>query len=73
VYPNPAKSIVTIESNCESNYYIEIYNVNGKLIGNYSSVKKKTNLNISHLKTGVYIYKVYSKTGIISSGKFIKY
>ena len=68
VYPNPANSIITFETNCESVYYIEIYDIYGKQIGNYSSHKKLIDLDIS----SVCFYKVYGQMGIIKSGKFIK-
>jgi len=55
VYPNPSSDVLNIRTN-EPIDKVELYNIIGQLI----VVKKTTNINISSLKTGIYILKIYS-------------
>jgi endonuclease I len=56
IYPNPAKDLVnvTIKDNTETR--IEIYSVLGKLVFN-KKINESMSLNISSLKTGLYLFK----------------
>ena len=55
VYPNPSSDVLNIRTN-EPIDKVELYNTIGQLI----VAKKTTNINISSLKTGIYILKIYS-------------
>ena len=55
VYPNPSSDVLNIRTN-EPIDKVELYNIIGQLI----VAKKTTNINISSLKTGIYILKIYS-------------
>ncbi len=71
LYPNPITNTLNIESKNKGAYYI--YSVLGKkalLSGNIQT--GKTELDISLLNTGVYIFKIFSKEGLITTQKFIK-
>jgi len=64
VYPNPAKDVLNIECYLESNKFvtIEIYGIDGKRYHtNKLETRKgnnKQNINISSLRTGLYILKI---------------
>jgi len=61
VYPNPTNGIVNIDIiNAESSK-IEVYNILGNLV---LTEYKQYNLDLSNLKDGQYIIKVYTETGI---------
>jgi len=69
VYPNPSMNDLIIENSQKST--IEIYNNQGQVILQQTLLKGKTHIDISKLKKGIYIYKLYSKDKIDVS-KFIK-
>ena len=61
VYPNPSSDVLNIRTN-EPIDKVELYNTIGQLI----VAKKTTNINISSLKTGIYILKIYSGNRIVT-------
>ncbi len=71
VYPNPAKTHITIGSETAQTLTIEIFELTGKLV---SSEKVQTNegFNISSLSKGVYLYKITDEEGNLFINKFIK-
>ncbi len=82
VFPNPSDfSNLYFELNFENpvdELTINIFDLQGRLIG--QKIKNQTNKgittiqfsNLSHLNPGIYIYKIYSTKGIISTGKLSK-
>ncbi len=73
IIPNPAKSVITIESNFfdkhNDNYTISIYNNYGQL--KYNKIINNKTINISNLKSGIYIIKLSNNKQTIQS-KFVK-
>ena len=61
VYPNPSSDVLNIRTN-EPIDKVELYNTIGQLI----VAKKTTNINISSIKIGVYILKIYSGNRIVT-------
>lgn len=61
VFPNPAKEFINISSNSSNEQTIKIYSLSGKLVME-SSFTSKTQLDISSLSTGTYIYNVIDKS-----------
>ncbi|PCJ27216.1 MAG: hypothetical protein COA97_04420 [Flavobacteriales bacterium] len=72
VFPNPAKSFINVETNSPDNQQIEIYNLSGKLLLNYSSIQH-SKIDISQLPSGTYIYKIYNinSSEVALTNKFI--
>jgi beta-glucanase (GH16 family) len=67
VYPNPAVNVVNLESSQVINQ-VDVFDLSGQLL---LSEKEETNvLDISAVKTGIYILKVYSN-GIIINRKLV--
>jgi hypothetical protein len=71
VFPNPATDVITIQmSNIIGDFDgIEFYNSLGQLV---LTSKQLNNIDISTLKTGIYIIKVRNKSGFILATKFQK-
>jgi hypothetical protein len=69
VYPNPVESILKVKTSGKAE--VNIYNVVGKLVfaGEVSMQRKE--INVSHLKNGLYFVKIKNEIGI-SSFKIIK-
>ncbi len=70
LYPNPVNDIVNIESSQKINS-IKVFNTVGGLIEIYKVNAVKTQLNLSHLTSGVYFLTISTDKGI-SSTKIIK-
>jgi hypothetical protein len=59
LYPNPAKSQLTIElMNSQSEASMFLYNLNGQLLRHQKLTKAKSQHNIERLKSGLYIIKI---------------
>ena len=71
VYPNPTRGFITVKTEFNKNFTIEIFNISGiKLLTLYSKEKEQT-FNISNLNPGIYLIKIsYNKTQILT--KLIK-
>jgi len=59
LYPNPTKNIITIKSE-ETDYSIQIYDLNGRLILNPKKAQDDT-INVSSLAKGTYLFEFLSK------------
>ncbi|MEI6822594.1 MAG: T9SS type A sorting domain-containing protein [Bacteroidota bacterium] len=70
MYPNPAKDILTIETNLNSEQRLEIINLIGQTIYT-ASINKKAIINTSAFANGVYILKLYTDKEIVTR-KFVK-
>ncbi|NJX14892.1 T9SS type A sorting domain-containing protein [Tamlana crocina] len=72
VYPNPlsstTQSFLTIQSNLNSDKYIEFFDVLGKRL--FTTVLRGKQLNISRLNPGVYILKI-TENGVSEARKLI--
>lgn len=73
VYPNPASSVLNINSKNNSTFnQVQITDLNGRIIKNINTKEiTSTQINISDLKTGVYFLKVASDDGV-GTTKIIK-
>jgi len=71
VYPNPASSIVIIESTMTEVFSIKIIDVLGREITYLQNPENKTTIDINHLPCGIYILQIQSKAGVLSK-KFVK-
>ncbi|MFC2104187.1 T9SS type A sorting domain-containing protein [Bacteroidota bacterium] len=75
-YPNPVENILYFDHNSQlaRNCYITIYDVVGKRIKNrkINSAETTTEIDVSELKTGMYIWTIAVDGNTIKSDKFIK-
>lgn len=76
IFPNPATTVaaISIYTDAEENNTVYIYDINGKLVMQYSQASQEIkNLDISNLEKGLYLIKSISeRTGKSFSSKFIK-
>lgn len=62
VYPNPASNSFSIKTSGENLVKkIEIFDLTGKI---YNTLLKSNNINIQHLKSGIYLVKIYTAKGV---------
>ena len=65
VYPNPAESFISVESNYTINY-IKIYNVQGKLVKEKIISETSTFIDLQQLSPGLYFLLIHTENGLIS-------
>ena len=71
-YPNPAKDVLNILSANQPLEQIEIYDMRGRLLEQYSAENNVSfSINVSALRTGVYFVKINTASGSITK-RFIK-
>jgi hypothetical protein len=68
VYPNPATDVLKFETSEEIESVV-ISSIEGKVV---REVKESSNVNVSDLKAGVYVYRVTTRLGKQSTANFIK-
>lgn len=74
VYPNPASSALNI--NCNSYNFsnsaltFDITDLTGRLVQSVSFNSGQASADVSGLATGMYIYRVKDKSGVIKTGRF---
>lgn len=71
LYPNPGDDFVVVESNFNSESYLEVFNVIGELLLTRSFLDA-TKLDISKLSPGLYICRIRNSSLGVVSGYFIK-
>ena len=62
IYPNPAKNTITIKSE-ETDYSLQIYDLNGKRIVNINKVEANT-IDVSSFAKGAYVFKILTKENV---------
>lgn len=70
IFVNAAQTELVV--NTEAGAKISIYNVTGKLIKAIVASQAKANINIKNLNASVYVLKVISVSGELSTNRFIK-
>ncbi len=71
LYPNPAVNSIRLDIGMVDTAAIQIFDINGKLVIEKKNYQSKEVVNISSLKTGVYLIRVVSTKGNAIK-KFIK-
>jgi len=69
IYPNPTSSTITIET--PTNGLVLVLNPNGQQILQHKGTEPTVTIDVSRLKSGIYIVKVIGDKGV-QVGKFIK-
>jgi len=65
IYPNPAKDILTVSLNKNSNSTIEILGMNGRTIKLLETKELQTEINISDLESGIYFIRLMQDNNIL--------
>lgn len=63
IFPNPAKSMLTIQSEIVAEKQVYIYNVTGKLVKLGTMLPNENSISVEDLKSGVYTLELRSKAG----------
>jgi len=71
VYPNPVKNELTIESQDELNQ-IEVFSITGQLLQSITPQSKLLKIDLAIFEQGVYLVKVHTKNGIVSTSRVVK-
>jgi hypothetical protein len=71
IYPNPAENILHVNSNIE-NPKIELYNSVGELVLSQQKLSSNIAINISHLHSGIYYIRLFSKDKLLGTQKLMK-
>jgi hypothetical protein len=69
LYPNPTKNTLKIESKLQLDLY-EIYSILGSRIQSGKLINQE--INVSELKTGMYILKITTNDGFLVQERFVK-
>ena len=67
IYPNPASSLITIETNSNEHKTIELTDALGQIIRTINTAENNTNLNIEDVSAGIYFVKI-----IVNNNSIIK-
>lgn len=62
IYPNPVQDILTVSSENRERYFIEIYALDGRLVGNVS-IDSQGFIDLSSYNPGIYILNIASDRG----------
>ncbi len=63
IYPNPSTGIFTVSTGNKAIEKVEVYDVTGKVVltkNDFSGVNSQTNLDLTHVSTGIYFIKMTS-------------
>ncbi len=68
-YPNPTDNYLFFKTNLNQSLDLEIYNINGKSVLKEKNINSKRFIDVKHLKTGTYLYRVFNENKLIDNGK----
>jgi len=73
IYPNPATSILTIETglNESKDLTLRIIDLQGRIVLTYSINRAKNQVNVENLQQGIYIYDLKQGDETLSIGKIV--
>lgn len=71
LYPNPALYSIYIQTALMDATF-ELFNIEGKKLLSQPISGRANEIEITHLKQGVYIYVISTKEGYVETGKFVK-
>ncbi|MBC7384525.1 MAG: T9SS type A sorting domain-containing protein [Bacteroidia bacterium] len=71
VYPNPSSSVLNIALDYKFAKLITVLDLSGRIVEQINIIDKNTQINVSNLNTGIYLYRIIDTEGtVIKSGKF---
>jgi len=71
IYPNPTADFINIIDKSSQINRIQIFDIEGKKIQESSISKSKSQIQVSHLRAGIYLIKLFSINGEIYNQKLI--
>ena len=73
IYPNPSNEIININSSSNNSFEIIIYTIKGQQLRTINNCNDNTQIDISTLSDGVYIFRIIEQTGNSIFKRFIKF
>ncbi|MDZ4667471.1 MAG: T9SS type A sorting domain-containing protein [bacterium] len=71
VYPNPANNVLNIDMDYKNAKEIIVMDLSGKLLSTTQMVSNNTQIDLSNIETGIYLYQIIDAEGaIIYTSKF---
>jgi hypothetical protein len=67
VYPNPTNGLIILQVPQDALYKLFVYDINGKKISTQNITQTQTELNLSHLAKGVYIFKLQNSNELVAT------
>lgn len=71
IYPNPAQSIITIESDLMIDGNYEIFTLEGKLAQSGNINAAKTSINVENLESGIHIVRIVDREDKVYTSRFV--
>ncbi len=73
VYPNPVNEILNIRNTSGKDGNLEMIDATGRIVLRESIAQMQTQINVSHLPTGLYLYQLKDARGqVITCGKLLR-
>lgn len=72
LFPNPLEQYLTVSTELNGVFLLECFDIFGKQVFSEIISNSEQTINISFLKSGMYIFQISSKVGIIQTNKLIK-
>lgn len=71
ILPNPVKNNLIVKTQT-ANSLVKIFSINGSLVKTVPDYQSNSDINVSALKSGVYLLKIFGSDGKVYAGKFVK-
>ena len=72
VYPNPTTDLVTISNKNQLIHFVQLFDVNGKLLWEQSVNQNMVDLHLQNLSSGIYFVKIRTENQAVQNVKVIK-
>ncbi|OQA01696.1 MAG: hypothetical protein BWY70_00291 [Bacteroidetes bacterium ADurb.Bin408] len=72
LYPSVTQNTIYLDKSCDETLDIEIFDIRGKSVIHEFIHEQHKEINLSHIKPGLYVYRIYSGKKSIKNGKLIK-
>jgi len=63
IFPNPFNNSINVENTNDENFFVELYDINGKRLLEQKITNKQSNIDTQVLTNGVYLLKISSSYG----------
>lgn len=72
LFPNPAQDFLDVRFKNQSNYVIELFDLNGQIVKSYKDYGSNFKLDLTEVKRGLYLLRVLKENRLVSIKKLIK-
>jgi hypothetical protein len=72
LFPNPVQNILNIQNTASNLSKVQVYDLNGRLLQNYSLQSQEVTLDVSQLNSGIYLVVLENEMGNQITRKIVK-